>query len=79
MNEDGTAWKVKKEQMENNINHILPDSKNNQMPIFTDHGRTYYTRRTEVEAIRRKGDKVYYEPGLGYYIRRPRRKDPWEI
>ncbi len=42
-------------------------------------GRTYYTRRTEAEAVRRKGDRIYYEPGMGYYIRRPRRKDPWSL
>jgi len=36
-------------------------------------GRTYYTRREEAEAVRRKWDRIYYEPGLGYYIVRPHR------
>ena len=35
-------------------------------------GRTYYTTQKEVEEVRRKGDRVYYAKGLGYYIVRPK-------
>ncbi len=55
------------------------ETESTEMVIKVISGRTYYTRRDEAEATRRKGDRIYYEPGAGYYIRRPRRKDPWEI
>ena len=40
---------------------------------------TYYRTRREAEAVRRKGDRIYYEPGMGYYIRRPKKRDPWSL
>ena len=55
------------------------DTEITEMVIRVIGGRTYYTRRDEAEATRRKGDRIYYEPGAGYYIVRPhKRKDPWD-
>lgn len=41
------------------------------MTHFVKKGRTYYTTRREAEAVRRKGDRIYYsERENAYYIRR---------
>lgn len=31
-------------------------------------GKTFYTTKKEVEEARRKGDRIYYVAGVGYYI-----------
>ena len=66
-------------QKESDIMLEQKETKITEMVIKVISGRTYYTRRDEAESTRRKGDRIYYEPGAGYYIRRPQRKDPWEI
>lgn len=39
--------------------------------VYVTCGRTYYTTRKEAEAVRRKGDRIYYsEKEKAYYIRR---------
>ena len=40
------------------------------MPIKYN-GKTFYKTKREVEKVRRKGDRVYYVKGIGYYIVRP--------
>lgn len=41
------------------------------MTTFKKGGRTYYTTRKEVEAVRRKGDRIFYsKKEKAYYIRR---------
>jgi len=40
-------------------------------------GKTYYTTKKEVEVAKRKGDRVYYAKGLGYYIVRPQKRGFW--
>ena len=45
-----------------------------EMVIRVIRGRTYYTQRVEAEDVRRKGDRIYFLPGLGYYIVRPHKK-----
>ena len=48
------------------------------MTIFKDNGKTYYTRRSEAEGIRRKGDRIYYDADLkAYYIVRPSKRSFW--
>jgi hypothetical protein len=65
-------------QKENNLNSNPSETKITEMVIRVIGGRTYYTRRDEAEAVRRKGDRIYYDPELGYYIVRPqRRRDSW--
>ena len=39
-------------------------------------GKTFYTTKNEVEKVKRKGDRVYYVAGVGYYIVRPK-KSGW--
>lgn len=39
----------------------------------------YYKTRSDAEDKRRKGDRIYYEPGKGYYIVRPKKREWWEI
>lgn len=41
------------------------------MTRFVKRGKAYYTTRKEAEAVRRKGDRIYYsEKEKAYYIRR---------
>jgi hypothetical protein len=41
--------------------------------------KRYYETRKEVEAARRRGERVYYKPGKGYYLIKLRdRKSFWE-
>lgn len=48
------------------------------MTIFTNGGKTYYTTRREAEAVRRKGDRIYYDAYLkAYYIIRPTKRNFW--
>jgi hypothetical protein len=67
------------EQKETNLTTNYPDKEIKEMTIKIIGGRTYYTRKDEAEAVRRKGDRIYYQAGLGYYIVRPRRRDPWDF
>lgn len=41
--------------------------------------RRYYQTRSEAEAKRQRGDRIYYKPGYGYYIVRPKKRDWWNI
>jgi hypothetical protein len=68
-------------QKENNISLARKEDKITNMVIRVIGGRTYYTRKDEAEAVRRKGDRIYYEPGAGYYIVRVRLqgRDPFRI
>ena len=47
------------------------------MGSFVYAGRRYYTTRREAEAKRRKGERIYYAEGLGYYIVRPKQRKWW--
>lgn len=40
--------------------------------------RRYYPCKEEAELHREKGEKILYEPGIGYYIARPFPRKPWE-
>ncbi len=39
----------------------------------------YYRTRGEAEGNRRKGERIYYEPGCGYYIVRPKKRQWWDL
>lgn len=40
----------------------------------------YYRTRREAETNRRRGERIYYRAGKGYYIRRPQQKKSfWEV
>ena len=41
-------------------------------------GKTYYTTKKEAEKHRRKGDRIYFAPTLGYYIIRPQKLGFWD-
>ena len=36
--------------------------------------RRYYRTLAEAEQHRRKGERIYYKPGYGYYIVRPKKR-----
>ena len=41
-------------------------------------GKTYYTKKSEALAIRRKGDRIYYNADeKAYYIVRPQKRSFW--
>ena len=44
------------------------------MVKISHRGKIYYTTKIEVEKARRKGDRVYYAKGIGYYIVRPQKR-----
>lgn len=61
--------------MENNKLEEKDSDIEEEMP---DPPRKFYKKRFEAEKNRRKGDRIYREPGEGYYIRRPQsRKKSW--
>jgi len=37
-------------------------------------GKTFYTTKREAESARRKGDRIYFVAGVGYYIVRPKKR-----
>jgi len=41
--------------------------------------RRYYDTRSDAESKRRKGERIYYKAGEGYYIVRPKKRDWWNI
>lgn len=41
--------------------------------------RRYYRTRKEAEAKRRKGERIYYTPGKGFYIVRPKKRSSWDF
>jgi len=41
-------------------------------------GQYYYSTMADADRHRRSGERVYFAPGLGYYIVRPRKRDIWE-
>lgn len=41
-------------------------------------GITYYSTKKEAEKRRRKGERIYFAPGLGYYIVRPKKRSFWD-
>ncbi len=47
------------------------------MGSFNYKGRRYYTTRREAEQRRRKGERIYFARGLGYYIVRPQSNSWW--
>ena len=57
---------------EKNIEKNIKDEEEGEnMPLFFKSNRTYYTTRKEVEAVRRKGDRIFYsKKERAYYIRR---------
>ena len=56
---------------ENTEKNIKDEKKDGNMARFVKNGRTYYTTRREAEAVRRKGDRIYYsKKEKAYYIRR---------
>ena len=45
---------------------------------FKKSGRTYYKTKVEAAAIRRKWDRIYFDPDVGaYYIVRPKKRSFW--
>jgi len=61
------------------------DDENNSKKAITEHesdsivetmARRYYGTRSEAESKRRKGERIYFKPGYGYYIVRPKQRDP---
>jgi hypothetical protein len=38
----------------------------------------YYPNWAEANSRRQKGDRIYYEPGAGYYIVRPKKRNIWD-
>ena len=56
---------------ENTENNFKDNNEEENMTHFVKKGRTYYTTRKEAEAVRRKGDRIYYnKKEKAYYIRR---------
>jgi hypothetical protein len=39
----------------------------------------YYKTKIEAEQNRRAGDRIYYDPRGGYYIRRPQKRSFWDF
>ena len=47
------------------------------MTIKYYRGKKYYSSKAAAERNRRKGDRIYFAPGLGYYIVRPQKRGFW--
>ena len=46
--------------------------------IFTYKGRRYYSSKADAMRVRRKGDRIYYDPYVkAYYIVRPSKGSFW--
>ena len=41
--------------------------------------RNFYKTWEDAEARRRKGQRIYYKPGYGYYIVTPKKRAWWDI
>lgn len=59
----------------------MKDEKNISNNISKRYNMTrYYRTRAEAEANRtRRGERIYYEPGYGYYIIRPKKREWWDL
>lgn len=66
---------IEAENIENTFNeeNKIEDTDREEM------ARRYYRTRSEAEAKRQRGDRIYYKPGYGYYIVRPKKRDWWNI
>lgn len=57
-----------------NENYKCQDSESDDCNQMTK----YYKSWAEANSKRQKGDRIYYQPGNGYYIVRPRKGNIWD-
>ena len=71
---------IKTHKNEENTKLGESDSENEEEEKMPEPPRNFYKTRAEAEKNRRRGERIYYKKGKGYYRRRPqpREKTIWE-